>query len=498
MTRLEENPTAPPLKEGSPKGYPVMSRPSTSGRYRKTVRTSENTANQRRNRLATTDLIGRADRALADTPDLKWVAGTLIIGTISFNAVLCFLNTRGVAISNAHVIMSEALLISSSALACRHYLNSTHILVIMSILLYTVVFATLKYANASSGGLDPKISRDFLIPAIFLLLGKAVNDLRTADRVVFTATLIVLLVAIFEYFFLDTFLKIFGIAQYYIARGTLEAADSAWALDVSQGLMVSGIRPSDQGRSLLSFLGDHRVSSIFLEPSSLGNFGTLVTLWAAVRSRMEGRLYIWCVLGGLALLVLSDTRFDAYFLVLAIAVLMAPRKITSLFLFASPFIVILALYLLGASADPYSGVPMVEGRSVYDRLLYSGRVLVDFDALNWFGLEVSRAQTFDAGYAYVISNVGIIGFAALWILFMSLKGSNRYYYAFRDVAALYFVALLCISASQFTIKIAALLWFLLGVLSVARDIQPANARARALRPTIREPESALPRVRLST
>ena len=80
--------------------------------------------------------------------------------------------------------------------------------------------------------------------------------------------------------------------------------------------MVSGFRPADQGRTLLSFLGDHRVSSLFLEPSSLGNFGALVTLWAVVRSRMEGRLYLWCVLGGLALLILSDTRFDAYFLVL--------------------------------------------------------------------------------------------------------------------------------------------------------------------------------------
>ena len=129
-------------------------------------------------------------------------------------------------------------------------------------------------------------------------------------------------------FSLASFLKVFGVAEYYVARGTLEVSD--WALDVSQGLMVSGFRPGDEGRSLLPFLGDHRVSSLFLEPSSLGNFGALVTLWAVVRSRMEGRLFLWCGLGGLTLLtVLSDTRFDAYFLVLGVLVLIAPPRLTT-------------------------------------------------------------------------------------------------------------------------------------------------------------------------
>ena len=40
------------------------------------------------------------------------MAGALIVGTISFNAVLCFLNTRGIAIGKTHVMMSEMLLIS--------------------------------------------------------------------------------------------------------------------------------------------------------------------------------------------------------------------------------------------------------------------------------------------------------------------------------------------------------------------------------------------------
>jgi putative polymerase len=417
--------------------------------------------------LARTQLIGRAERVSADSPDLRWAAVALIIAAISFNAVLCFLNTRGVAISNVHVMMSEAVLISAALLACRNHLNLKHLSVLALITAYTVAISALRYASVPADGFDPKISRDLVIPVVFFLLGTGIDEVKAADKVVFTATAILLVFATFEYFFLDSFLRIFGVAEYYVARGTLEASD--WALDVSQGLMVSGFRPTDQGRTLLSFLGDHRVSSLFLEPSSLGNFGTLVTIWAMVRSRMEGRLFLWCALGGLSLLVLSDTRFDAYFLILATLVLMMPPRLTTPVVFLLPFVTIAGLYILGAThAESFSAVPMVEGRGVYDRLLYSGRVLFDFDAYNWFGLESSRGQTFDSGYGYVISNVGIVGFAALWILFMSLQGANRFFYFFRNITALYFATMLCISASQFTIKIAALLWFLLGLLSVVK------------------------------
>lgn len=420
-------------------------------------------------------MIARADHASADNTDPTRLAGALIIGAISFNAVLCFLNTRGIAISNMHVMMSEALLIFAAAIACRKDINFVHLGIITLILLYTIILSTIRKINVPADGFDPKITRDLIIPVIFFLLGKTVNDAKAADKIVFVATSVVLAFALFEYFFLDTFLKIFGVVEYYIARGTL--ADLEHTLNVSKGLMISGFRPEGQGgRALLPFLGDHRVSSIFLEPITLGNFGTWVTLWAVIRSRMEGKLYLWCALGGLALLILSDARFDAGFLILAVILLMLPPKITTIPLFLLPFVIILALYILAVWAGPFDGRPILQGVGVYDRLLYCGRVLFFLDGYNWFGFEAARANVMDAGYAYVISNAGIIGFAALWILFMSLEGSNLYFYAFRNVLAVYLAALLCISASQFTIKMAALLWFLLGVLSVVK----ANGSTRSV------------------
>lgn len=95
--------------------------------------------------LATTDLIGRTD-GLADTGE-SWVSGALIIGAISFNAVLCFLNSRGVAISDFHVKISEAVLISAALVAIRNHMNITSVTILTIILTYTISLSALRFAN---------------------------------------------------------------------------------------------------------------------------------------------------------------------------------------------------------------------------------------------------------------------------------------------------------------------------------------------------------------
>ena len=49
----------------------------------------------------------------------------------------------------------------------------------------------------------------------------------------------------------------------------------------SDRLFISGMRY--EGRTLLPFLGEHRVSSIFLEPVSVGNFGAICFAWVTLR-----------------------------------------------------------------------------------------------------------------------------------------------------------------------------------------------------------------------
>jgi putative polymerase len=416
--------------------------------------------------LANADLIGRSNRVLADAPELRWGAAALVIAAISFNAVLCLINTRVAPIHNSYVVLSEVVIITAALLASFRTMEPRYVVIIAAMIAYIAILSVVRAMVSPGAGLDLKIGRDFLIPIAFLLLGRSENKVKVADYTVYVATALVLVFALFEFFSLDAYLKIFSVTDYYVARGTLDASDPS--LQWASGLMVSGLRPEEQGRALLPFLGEHRVSSLFLEPVGLGNFGFIVAIWSIARSKMERRLRLWSIVAGIALIILADSRFNAYFLGVGVVILLANPRITKLVVAALPAVLIIGL-CLGAADAAVGDVPLLAGLTLKERLLYSGHVLLDFDILNWLGLEAARAQTFDSGYAYVITNVGIIGLAAFWIWFMTLAGRCRDFYAFRNANAAYFAVLFCISASQFTIKTAALLWFLMGALSVARD-----------------------------
>ena len=220
--------------------------------------------------MSSTALSDRYDQTWAGTPELKWVAGALVIAALTFNAFLCIINTHVAPINNSHVIGSEIFIITIALLACHKTIEPQYVL-IASIVIYTVLLTLIRVSISPDAGLDLKITRDFLIPVIFLVLGKSVNDVRFADRVVYVATFIVLSVAIFEYCFVDGYLKVFGIVDYYVARGSLDPLKPS--LQWAGGLMLNGIRPEELGgRALLPFFGDHRVSSVFLEFDQLGQF----------------------------------------------------------------------------------------------------------------------------------------------------------------------------------------------------------------------------------
>lgn len=426
--------------------------------------------------MTSAELIGQRHRAYAASPDLSWLAGLIIIAAITFNALLCFVNTHLTPISNAYVVGSEAIIITITILACYRFIDPKYAVIITTIIVYTTVLAFLRALTSPDEGINVKVARDFLIPVIFFLLGKCTDNIKAADTIVYIVTAVILFFAVFEYASIDSFLKVFSITDYYVARGTLDAADPS--LQWAQGLMMSGMRPPDQGRELLNFLGGHRVSSLFLEPIGLGNFGCLVVFWGVARSMLVGRWRLWSIAAGIALIILSDSRFNASFLAVGILVLLVSPRITTPMVVVMPFVVMAVLYIAAASVPPQD--LFLQGLSLKDRVLYSGGVLLKFDLLNWLGVQGSGGQIFDSGYAYVISNVGLLGFTAFWLWFMTLSGRSRAFYAFRNTAAVYFAALLCISASQFTIKTAALMWFLMGELSMAQNHEvQVHARARA-------------------
>jgi putative polymerase len=312
-------------------------------------------------------------------------------------------------------------------------------------------------------GIDVKLIRDFLIPIAFFMLGTQVTDVTSADRTVWFAIVLVAPLALLEYFYLDVFLQNFDIVHYYIARGTLQ--ESKQVLLASGNLMVSGIRPQGQGRELLSFLGDHRVSSIFLEPIGLACFGIITFMWGIVRSRSVHRFRFGFLSAGLLFIILADSRFGALFSVFVLLLTMLPPRISTIAAAILPGAAITALVISGQLIHNF---PTEVENTTSGRLIYSAQVLTEFDFFHWLGFKVSDLQTFDAGYGYIISSIGLFGLAVFWCIVMSIHGPSREFILFRNASAAYFAAMSCIGQAQFTIKTASLLWFLLGVLSVAR------------------------------
>jgi putative polymerase len=411
--------------------------------------------------------LGRVQTKAITVDIYKLQCFLIVSAALSFNFFLCFINTNVATVSTFHVIVAELFIISVTFLVCFRMIGAQQFIVILMIFLYLLFLAIARAILAMDGKVDLKIIRDFMIPVAFFLLGTGVRDMRTADATVFGLAIVVVGAAIFEYFFVGAYLHYFNIIKYYLARGTIEAHRLSL---FSTNLFESGIRP--EGRAILPILGDHRVSSIFLEPVSPGNFAVMVFFWAMVRFRTRKVFSAALILIAILLIIMADNRFGAYLCGLAIVISLLPNRFALVSVASLP-IAALSLVLWCA----YMFEQLVIDNSLLGRLVWSGRVLHGFDTPGLLGLEQSASLAFDSGYAYIIGQVGIMGFIGFWLLFMMLKGANSAFQLFRLLTGLYLATILCVSNSPFTIKTAALLWFLLGALAGVPEEHVHTTRA---------------------
>lgn len=91
------------------------------------------------------------------------------------------------------------------------------------------------------------------------------------------------------------------------------------------------------------------------------------------------------------------------------------------------------------------------------------------------------AFTSDSGYTYTMVKIGLAGFMGMWFLFVFAPARDLDSWRYRMFAAVYLTLLLIISNSVYSIKTAALLWYLVGALDapvrVATQDYPQPARA---------------------
>lgn len=367
----------------------------------------------------------------------------VLVGALTFNMFLCLANTVAFPVRDTLVMGSELLLIAA-AFAMGASLSATLYLILGVFLAYMALIMALRPA------LDLKAVRDFLIPIAFYTLGRRYPDPRIADRAALISGVIVVAFGCFEYFWIDVFTKYFNVIQYYIARGSV---DPNSVTDQTSTLFTSGTRPD--ARNILPFLGPHRVSSVFLEPVSMGNFGAIVYMWALYRREMRWR-YLTLATGIIAI-IMADARFGLYTGVIATGLVFLPIRLPRLIWFFLPFTIMIGLAIYGFTS------PQVDWQNDFSgRLLWTARLLTSLDFRGVMGISPDKPFLSDSGFALALNEIGLVGVVAFWTLFLFVRETNPDAWRFKALVATYLCLLLLISDSPFSIKTGALLWFMLG------------------------------------
>jgi putative polymerase len=386
-----------------------------------------------------------------------------VLGAMTFNTVLCFVNTKLGGIGDGYAIICEICIISIVLFLAYPAIDQMRLIVISTVLFYLIGLAAIR-AALYGGSIEIKPVRDMLIPIAFFLLGARLTNIRYAERLVAVAAALVVIVGLVEYAFPTQFTHVLDIAKFYVQRGSMHAGQGQQSSD----LFVSGMRPEQLGgRKLLPFLGDHRISSIFLEPVSAGNFGIILFMWALVRSLQTRRLYMAVFGAAVVMIILSDSRFGASFCLVITLLALIPVSVTTFIAAILPAAGLIALIVLPDSLSKTHAI----SNGLIGRIIWSGHILSRLDLPNWFGIKSPDIFTLDSGYSYLLGGIGILGALIFWAMLWSVDSNNWQFKLFRNFIAAYYAALLCISNSPFTIKTASLLWFLAGVLAAAKEPQ---------------------------
>ncbi|RTL50695.1 MAG: surface polysaccharide polymerase [Bradyrhizobiaceae bacterium] len=373
------------------------------------------------------------------------IAPALVIAALSFNLVLSFVNASVFRVNASYVIGVELVILGIAGLMVASRSENFYFLAL-------AVLAWLGFAMVVRSSFDPKVVRDAFIPIIFFMLGRHFGSLPSADRLVTICVLIVAAGALFEWGFLDTYLKYFDVLGYYQAKGTIDATLGS----DGPGLFVSGTR--FEGRTLLPFLGEHRVSSVFLEPVSLGNFGAIAFAWVLLRDRSRPLALVLKTLMIAAVLVLGDARFGLYLCVVVALVYAAAPFVRPTMIFVLPFLAIIALLIY---AGQMIDVPW--DNTITGRFLLSGQLMSKLDLTQALGLKTIAVDFDDSGYSYILSQFGLFGAAMLWAIYVyGCPAETMQSWRFKLFTCMYLILLFSISTSSVTIKTGALLWYLAG------------------------------------
>ena len=411
--------------------------------------------------------MSRGSTAGGGVPD--WLPAALVVWATMFNAVLAIVNAHVLKLTPASVIAAETLItLACYLVALLRYRPEAR----TWWALFVLILLAFSLESLARGDLQVKYVRDVLIIPTFILLGLT-SPRRNLDRTVCIVHLIVILVGLYEALDTEGYAKLFDVPGYYINTRGYED-DNFW--NKQSDLFVSAVRPGE--RVFLPFLDLHRLSSIFLEPVSLGNYNSIITAficarWTSLSRAMAGFL----VVGNVLILIGCDGRLAGMSSVLivlsAFIAAYMPRGTASLYLPLTLACAFVATDLLGLNAGP---------DDLSGRIAHTVYLLREYEVVDLFALSDRFIwQAVDSGVAYLIMTQTILGFAVIWLIVTVGPRQDRPEQArYTHALSIYLSLAMMVSFSILTIKTAALLWFVQGCLQ-RKEITRAFARKPAAR-----------------
>jgi putative polymerase len=377
----------------------------------------------------------------------------LLLFAVGYNILLAFINAQMFAVSPAMTYAAELLIYAGCFGIGIWTLQRHKIAAILAGI--ALIIGVLLFRYLIEWRVDAKFIRDAIIPFAFLVLGSAYGG--SLPRLFLRMAVIVSLVAAVELTVPDVYGDVVNPKSYYVnTRGSDEGG--FWNED--SNLFVSATRPGE--RNFLAGSNLPRASSIFVEPVTAGNFivffcALLVVFW---RSMGPKRLALSVILL-LFLIVATDGRLAAGTSILLLLGAPFMRKLDQRLSF-----LIMPLVVLGAAM-----LVWVAGVSEYQdttlgRVWLTVHALREMSAEAWLGLDFDVPYTyFDSGIAYFIASQSIMIVGAFLLAFaFGLEMPTEDGQAFKNAFMLAFATGLLVSNSLFSVKSAALWWFVLGAM----------------------------------
>ncbi|QSY94580.1 hypothetical protein J2J97_01140 [Rhizobium bangladeshense] len=369
--------------------------------------------------------------------------------SVLYNGILAFINHNITPLSMTHVAASEGLILASAIIYILHKGIYETDLPAFLFLLFTLVVTI--YVSVLNRVPFVDNFRNVLIMFCFSGLGGWSNE-KTIKLTFRWASLAVLIFLIFEIVSVPFYVSIVHPSDYFAnTRGLLPLSYN------KTGLFQNALGFPER----FSFgIIDHRSSSIFLEQVSLANFCGVIAIYLVSMWERTGRWDRLLFIGtAVLILVTNDTRTMLIFCFACIVGYFVFPKIPRNFNLALMPLIIAAGFLV------YTMKPNATGDNFTGRINLTMKKIMELDPLAVLGLSVDRVAEFaDSGYVYLIYAATIFGVIAFW-MFVCLFPAGRTAAQRRcahSLSLFIFLNMMIGGTAVFSMKIAGLLWFVVG------------------------------------